>query len=95
VTPPKDYTKWATLIRKLAKHWIERYGIEEVRTWFFELWNEPNLHHFWTGTQQEYFKLYQYTVEALKDVDGHLRVGGQEPMDRGVRRLLRKEPPTC
>ena len=44
--------------------------------WFFEVWNEPNLHAFWTGTQEEYFKLYRYTVEALKDVDDHLRVGG-------------------
>lgn len=76
VTPPKDYKKWAQLIRKLAKHWVERYGIEEVRTWFFEVWNEPNLHHFWTGTQEDYFKLYQYTVEALKNVDERLCVGG-------------------
>ncbi len=76
VTPPKNYRKWATLIRKLAKHWVERYGIEEVRTWYFEVWNEPNLHHFWTGSQEEYFKLYRYTVRALKDVDEQLRVGG-------------------
>jgi len=76
VTPPKDYAAWATLIGKLAKHWVERYGIEEVRTWFFEVWNEPNLHHFWTGTQEDYFKLYRYAVEAIKAVDPHLRVGG-------------------
>ena len=76
VTPPKDYSNWAALIRNLAKHWVDRYGIEEVRTWFFEVWNEPNLRHFWTGTQENYFKLYRYTVEALKDVDERLRVGG-------------------
>jgi len=76
VTPPKDYKKWATLIRKLARHWIDRYGIAEVCTWFFEVWNEPNLHAFWTGTQQDYFNLYRYTVSALKDVDHRLRVGG-------------------
>ena len=75
VTPPKDYRKWAALVRELAKHWVDRYGIEEVRDWFFEVWNEPNL-HFWTGTQEENFELYRYTVEALKDVDDHLRVGG-------------------
>jgi xylan 1,4-beta-xylosidase len=76
VTPPKDYGAWATLIRKLAEHWIERYGAEEVRSWFFEIWNEPNLSAFWTGTQEEYFKLYRYSVEALKEVDKGLRVGG-------------------
>jgi xylan 1,4-beta-xylosidase len=76
VTPPKDYGAWATLIRKLAQHWIERYGAEEVRSWFFEIWNEPNLSAFWTGTQEEYFKLYRYSVEALKEVDKGLRVGG-------------------
>lgn len=76
VTPPKDYEAWATLIRKLTKHWVERYGLAEVRTWFFEVWNEPNLHHFWTGTQDDYFKLYRYTVEAIKGVDSQLRVGG-------------------
>ena len=76
VTPPKDYGQWATLIRKLTEHWVERYGVEEVRTWYFEVWNEPNLHHFWTGTQADYFELYRYTVEAIKGVDGGLRVGG-------------------
>jgi xylan 1,4-beta-xylosidase len=76
ITPPKDYGQWAKLMRRLVKHWIERYGQGEVRTWFFEVWNEPNLHPFWTGTQQDYFKLYRYTVEAIKDVDAQLRLGG-------------------
>jgi xylan 1,4-beta-xylosidase len=76
VTPPRDYRKWATLIRKLARHWIKRYGVAEVRTWFFEVWNEPNLQAFWTGTQRDYFDLYRHTVTALKDVDERLRVGG-------------------
>ena len=76
VTPPKDYQQWSNLIRKLVIHLIERYGTEEVRSWFFEVWNEPNLHHFWTGTQHDYFKLYRYTVEAIKGVDTSLKVGG-------------------
>lgn len=76
VTPPRDYTQWAALIRKLMAHWVARYGAEEVRTWFFEVWNEPNLKAFWTGTRQDYVKLYRYTAEAIKDVDQHLRVGG-------------------
>jgi xylan 1,4-beta-xylosidase len=76
VTPPKDYEQWSTLISKLTAHWVERYGAKEVREWFFEVWNEPNLQAFWTGTQQEYFKLYRLTVEAVKGVDHLLKVGG-------------------
>ena len=76
VTPPRDYKQWAKLIQKLVSHWVERYGAGEVREWFFEVWNEPNLKWFWTGTQRDYFKLYRYTVEAIKTVDASLRVGG-------------------
>lgn len=76
VSPPKDYAHWATLIRKLVAHWVERYGLAEVREWFFEVWNEPNLDAFGSGRQDEYFKLYRYTAEAIKSVDGALRVGG-------------------
>jgi xylan 1,4-beta-xylosidase len=76
VTPPKNYRQWEELIHKLASHWVERYGREEVREWFFEVWNEPNLKAFWTGTQKEYFKLYKITAETLKRVDPLLRVGG-------------------
>jgi len=76
VTPPADYGAWATLVRKLVGHWVERYGIAEVRQWFFEVWNEPNLPAFWTGTQDDYFKLYGHTAQAIKGVDASLRVGG-------------------
>jgi xylan 1,4-beta-xylosidase len=76
VTPPSDYKQWATLVRKLVSHWVERYGVHEVREWFFEVWNEPNLKNFWTGTQEDYFKLYRYTAEAIKGVDASLKVGG-------------------
>ncbi len=76
VTPPKDYAQWAMLIRTLVTHWVDRYGTVEVRTWFFEVWNEPNLKMFWTGTQQDYFALYRHTVAAIKAVDLQLRVGG-------------------
>lgn len=76
VSPPKDYAHWATLIRKLVAHWVERYGLAEVREWFFEVWNEPNLDAFGSGRQDEYFKLYRYTVEAIKVVDSMLKVGG-------------------
>lgn len=76
VTPPKDYKQWATLIRKLVGHWVERYGVKEVREWNFEVWNEPNLKAFWTGTQRDYFKLYRYTAEAVKGIDSSLKIGG-------------------
>ena len=76
VTPPRDYKKWATLIHKLVSHWVARYGVAEVRNWFFEVWNEPNLKAFWTGTQRDYFKLYRHTAEVIKKVDSSLRVGG-------------------
>lgn len=76
VSPPKDYAQWATLIRKLVAHWADRYGLEEVRQWFFEVWNEPNLDAFGSGKQADYFELYRHTVEAIKSVDSALQVGG-------------------
>ena len=76
VTPPAGHDAWATLIRTLVSQWVERYGIDEVRQWFFEVWNEPNIPVFWTGTRDEYFMLYGHTVRAIKSVDASLRVGG-------------------
>jgi xylan 1,4-beta-xylosidase len=76
VTPPKDYKEWSTLIHTLVAHWVERYGIQEVSEWFFEVWNEPNLKAFWTGTQKDYFKLYQVTADAIKKIDPSLKIGG-------------------
>jgi xylan 1,4-beta-xylosidase len=77
VTPPKDYTKWGDLIKNLTQHFTERYGAEEVKTWYFEVWNEPNLTPgFWTGTQAEYFKLYEYAAKAIKSVNEAYKVGG-------------------
>jgi xylan 1,4-beta-xylosidase len=77
VTPPKDYEKWGALIRNLTEHFTERYGAEEVKTWYFEVWNEPNLSPgFWSGTQEEYFKLYKYSVNAIKSVNPAYHVGG-------------------
>jgi xylan 1,4-beta-xylosidase len=76
VTPPRDYGQWATLIDTLVHHWMDRYGVKEVREWYFEVWNEPNLTYFWTGSQQEYFTLYRRTVDVIKGVDASLRVGG-------------------
>lgn len=77
VSPPKDYSKWDALITAFAKHLVERYGIDEVSKWYFEVWNEPNI-DFWTGRpqQQTYFELYDHTARALKAVNPKIRVGG-------------------
>ncbi|MCL2176142.1 MAG: hypothetical protein FWB73_08875 [Treponema sp.] len=77
VTPPSDYSKWAELIKAVVNHWIERYGAEEVSSWLFEVWNEPNLKHFWKDADmEEYFKLYEVTSKAVKSCNQRLRVGG-------------------
>lgn len=77
VSPPKDYTLWDDMMRAFAKHLVERYGIDEVATWKFEVWNEPNL-DFWGGrpNQPTYFELYDHTARALKSVSPRLQVGG-------------------
>lgn len=75
-SPPTDYAKWAALVQATVEHWVERYGIDEVRDWYFEVWNEPNLGPFFRGTRSEYFELYRVTAEAVKAVDPRLRVGG-------------------
>lgn len=76
ITPPKDYQAWGTLTHKLVEHWVDRYGLKEVEQWFFEIWNEPNLKAFWTGSQADYFKLYKHSANAIKDVAPSLKVGG-------------------
>jgi xylan 1,4-beta-xylosidase len=76
VSTPKDLSQWAELIRAFARHCIDRYGLAEVRTWFFEVWNEANLTFFWTGTEKDYFDFYKQSAVALKSVDQSLRIGG-------------------
>lgn len=76
VTPPRSYDQWAALIEHLTQHLTERYGADEVRQWYFEVWNEPNLQGFWPPGQAEYFKLYECTARAIKRVDPSYRVGG-------------------
>jgi len=77
VSPPANYQHWDALITALARHLIERYGIDEVSQWYFEVWNEPNL-DFWAGEpkQSTYWTLYDHTARSLKAVDAKLRVGG-------------------
>lgn len=81
-TPPRDYDQWADFIRRFLQHLVERYGRREVRSWPFEIWNEPNLggpdspFGFWSATKEEYWKLYDVTAAAVKSVDPTFRVGG-------------------
>ena len=76
ITPPRAYDEWGNLIGALARHLVDRYGAGEVRKWFFEVWNEPNLDMFWTGSMEEYFKLYKHAAFAIKKADDGLTVGG-------------------
>jgi xylan 1,4-beta-xylosidase len=77
VSPPKDWSRWDGLITAFVQHLIDRYGVEEVATWYFEVWNEPNL-DFWAGQprQSSYWELYDHTALAVKKVDHRLRIGG-------------------
>jgi xylan 1,4-beta-xylosidase len=77
VSPPKDWPKWDNLITAFVSQLVDRYGIDEVSTWYFEVWNEPNL-DFWAGEpkQETYWQLYDHTARALKKVNPRLRVGG-------------------
>jgi xylan 1,4-beta-xylosidase len=76
ITPPKDYNKWYDLIKALTVHFTERYGADEVKTWYFEVWNEPNHPAFFKSDQAEYFKLYDYSAKAIKSVNKDYKVGG-------------------
>jgi xylan 1,4-beta-xylosidase len=82
VTPPKDLEKWSALLAALIGHFTERYGEGEVSTWYFEVWNEPNLEAFFSGTKAEYFELYARSARAIKQVSSAYRVGG--PATAGV-----------
>ncbi len=76
VTPPANMKDWYELVYHFTKHVVDRYGLKEVSTWFFEVWNEPNIKGFWSGTKEEYFELYQNAAHAVKAVNSGLKVGG-------------------
>ncbi|CAI9415942.1 GH39 family glycosyl hydrolase [Nocardioides sp. T2.26MG-1] len=89
VSPPKDWGRWHDLVRDLAAHLLERYGAEVVQHWSFEVWNEANLEVFWSGTPEEYLRLYDVTVAAVRSVDERLVVGGPSSAAAGwVEELL-------
>jgi len=77
ISPPKDYAKWRDLVKAVVQHLETRYGAAEVRNnWYFEVWNEPDLGGFWSGTQDDYFRLYDYAAEGVRLADPDCRVGG-------------------
>ncbi len=90
--PPKDYNKWAELIYHWVRHAIDRYGKAEVQSWLWEAWNEPNI-GYWRGAPDEYFILYDYSVDAVKRALPEARVGGPDstgPADPRAAEFLRR-----
>ena len=73
--PPKDYKKWAELVFQWVKHSVQRYGKKEVESWYWELWNEPD-GHYWKASMEEFFKLYDYTADAVKRALPTAKFGG-------------------
>src|SRR5688572_3293405 len=80
--PPKSYEKFAELVYQWVKHCVERYGKKEVESWYWELWNEPDI-SYWKGTMEEYIKLYDYTADAAKRALPTIRIGGPETTNPG------------
>ena len=77
IVPPEDEQAWTDYIQAFIRFLIHRYGVEEIRTWYFEVWNEPDLQGaFFNGTRDEYFRLYEVTARAIKAVDSQIPVGG-------------------
>jgi xylan 1,4-beta-xylosidase len=77
VSPPKDWNRWDDLVAAFTHHLVDRYGVDEVAQWYFEVWNEPNI-DFWAGQpkQETYWELYDHTALAIKKISPRLRVGG-------------------
>jgi xylan 1,4-beta-xylosidase len=80
--PPKDYQKWSELVYQFVHHLRERYGDDEVKTWLWEVWNEPDI-GYWKGTPEEFFKLYDFSVEAVLRALPEARIGGPDTTGPG------------
>jgi xylan 1,4-beta-xylosidase len=77
VTPPKDTVRWLDLIEAFIRHLLNRFGIAEVTTWYFEFWNEPDIEGvFWKGSREQFFEFFRESFERLKAIDSRLRIGG-------------------
>ncbi|HWF91451.1 MAG TPA: hypothetical protein VN684_04150 [Terriglobales bacterium] len=85
--PPKDYGKWAELVFQFTKHLRERYGDAEVKSWLWEVWNEPDI-PYWKGTSEEYFKLYDYSSDAVRRALPGAHVGGPDATGPGSAKAI-------
>ena len=81
--PPKDYTKWAELVYQWVTHCVARYGRAEVETWYWEVWNEPNGPAYWHGSPEEFYKLHDYAIDAVRRALPTARVGGPDVAGHG------------
>ena len=81
--PPKDYGKFAELVYQWVKHCVERYGRAEVERWYFETWNEANLNAYWHGTPEEFYKLHDFAIDAVRRALPTARVGGPDAAGSG------------
>jgi xylan 1,4-beta-xylosidase len=81
--PPKDYTMWAQLVNQWVRHCVERYGRQEVEKWYWETWNEANGASYWHGTPEEFYKLHDFTVDAVRRALPTARVGGPDVAGSG------------
>jgi xylan 1,4-beta-xylosidase len=94
--PPKDYAKWSELCYQLTRHFVEKYGAQEVERWWFEVWNEPDI-GYWRGTgastkQRDYYTLYDFAAAGVKRALPTARVGGPEvtgPLSANTQQWLR------
>jgi xylan 1,4-beta-xylosidase len=89
--PPNDYDKWRELVHQWVKHSVERYGRREVESWYWEVWNEPDI-GYWSGTPEEFRKLYDYAADGVKRALPTARVGGPHmtgPLGARTQQLLR------
>src|SRR5205814_6270710 len=80
--PPRDYSKWAELVYQWVTHCIQKYGRAEVESWYWEVWNEPNI-GYWKGTPEEFLKLHDYAIEGVRRALPTARVGGADTAGSG------------
>ena len=81
--PPRNYGKWAELVYQWTRHNVDRYGRAEVERWYFEVWNEPNLDFYWLGTPEDFYRLHDYAIDAVRRALPSARVGGPDVAGSG------------
>src|ERR1044072_7916448 len=81
--PPRDYQRWSELCFELTRHFVQRYGADEVRRWWFETWNEANLPVYWKGTPEEFYKLHDFAIAGVRRALPDARVGGPDVAGHG------------